>query len=717
MTNFFNFVLRWSFYLLIFLVPLVFYSGSHELFEYSKMMLTYAGTIIIVTSWLGKMVSEKKLIFRRTFLDIPILAYLLSHIISTIFSLDPHTSLWGYYTRFHEGLFATISYIALYYALVSNLVKKDVIKIITFGFMGASIVSIWGWLEHNGHSISCAFIPPNNFDVSCWIQDVKSRVFATLGQPNWMAAYLDIIILTSIGLLVNSKFENLNSKQGQNPKTALKLGLKYSDFILICLSSLFFAALVFTRSRSGIIGLAIGTAVFLILFLVKYGKAQIKNLRLVFIALSVFCLISLSVGLPLPVLDKINLGNLLSRKQAIENTPKTNPSDGYIDIGISESGDIRKIVWEGAIKVWQRYPIFGSGVETFAYAYYKDRPVAHNYVSEWDFLYNKAHNEFLNVLATTGSVGMLAYLSLIAVYIYWAIKTGLKTANDPILVFALLGSYISILITNFFGFSVVIVGIYFFLIPGFSLLLTDKEQPISKLPPKSPSNATQLLAWGILGIAVIFCELKLINMWQADKAFAYGKNLDGVQAYVQASDYLQQAVTLNPDEPTFTDELSYNDALLATLINQAASTSAQKAMIDPYIQSAIKYSNETIVSSPNSLPFWKTRTKVFYQLSAIQPNYILQSLEAITKAAELAPTDPKVHYNLGLILGRAGQTNDAIKAFEETVAMKIDYRDAHYALAAYYKELGNKDKAKEQLNFILNRIGPDKAAQDLLKEL
>jgi putative inorganic carbon (hco3(-)) transporter len=60
---------------------------------------------------------------------------------------------------------------------------------------------------------------------------------------------------------------------------------------------------------------------------------------------------------------------------------------------------------KGAWELTKKYPLFGSGVETFAYSYYNVRPVEHNLVTEWDFLYNKAHNEFLNYAATTGFVG------------------------------------------------------------------------------------------------------------------------------------------------------------------------------------------------------------------------------------------------------------------------------------------------------------------------
>jgi O-antigen ligase len=58
-------------------------------------------------------------------------------------------------------------------------------------------------------------------------------------------------------------------------------------------------------------------------------------------------------------------------------------------------------------------PLFGTGVETFAFAYYTYRPAQHNMTSEWDYLYNKAHNEYLNYLATIGILGLGSYLLMI----------------------------------------------------------------------------------------------------------------------------------------------------------------------------------------------------------------------------------------------------------------------------------------------------------------
>lgn len=721
MTNIAPSIIRFGFYILFFLVPLVFYSGSFELFEYNKMMLTYAFTIIIVSAWIIKIIIEHRPVWsqiKRTPFDLPIVLYLISHLISTFLSLDTHTSIWGYYSRFHEGLLASISYILLFYAAVSNLDKRDVSRIFIFSFLSGILVSVWGALEHFGHSPSCLAIT-GKFDVDCWIQDVKSRVFATLGQPNWMAAYLDALILIALGYVLS-----------------IKKNLKF-----LLLIPLFFSALLFTKSRSGILGLIIGLGTFGLATLITHRRnlqALILNRGLI-LSVALISATVLIFGLPFAGLEKFTVSSLLSSSPSITKGPESSPAapiklSGPIDA--YESGDIRKIVWKGAIKIWQRHPIFGSGVETFAHAYYLDRPVEHNLVSEWDFLYNKAHNEFLNILATTGTVGMLAYLSLIVAYAWWNIKNLLTSdSNNSFILAALFAAYISILVTNFFGFSVVIVALFFFLSPAFSLILknpqTETLQPVkAKSAHHQHEPSISLSQWIIVSVISALSLLmlwNLTNMWLADKSFAYGKNLDGVSEYASAYPYLSEAVNRNPDEPTFRDELAYNEAILAGALFNQASGSAREKLTTPYggseisaetfVQKAIFDSNKVVETSPNILAFWKTRTKIFHQLSAIDGKYRSEAIRSIKKAASLAPTDAKVHYNLGLLLGQSGQLNEAIQIMAKTVKMKPDYPDARYALGLFYSEAGQKQKASEQMQYILDHIASkDERATKWLEE-
>lgn len=170
----------------------------------------------------------------------------------------------------------------------------------------------------------------------------------------------------------------------------------------------------------------------------------------------------------------------------------------------------------------------------------------------------------------------------------------------------------------------------------------------------------------------IYLEFCLWNIWQADKSYALGKNLDSVQQYTNAYTYLKEAVDANPDEPTFRDELAYNEAVIASaLFNQKTATDTAKMLKNE----AILNSNLVVEQSPNSLPFWKNRTKIFYQLSMPE-----EALKAITKAVDLAPTDAKVHYNYGLLLEHNGQKEEARKIYLETLQLKPNYSEVKEAL-------------------------------------
>src|SRR3989304_1389309 len=113
------------FSVLLFFVPLVVFPKTSELFEFNKMVLIYALTVIIVVFWVARMIYYQKVIFRRTILDIPLLLFVFSQVVSTITSIDPTTSLFGYYSRVHGGLLSCLAYALFYWAFFSNMNKKE----------------------------------------------------------------------------------------------------------------------------------------------------------------------------------------------------------------------------------------------------------------------------------------------------------------------------------------------------------------------------------------------------------------------------------------------------------------------------------------------------------------------------------------------------------------------------------------------------------------
>ena len=682
------------------------------------------------------MILQRRILLCRTPLDIPIALFLLSQVVASIHSLDPHISLWGYYSRFNGGLLSIISYILLYYAFVSNFNYKLIKRLLWISLASGIIVALWGLPSHFGHDPTCLLFR-GTFDVSCWTESFqpKIRIFSTLGQPNWLAVYL--AILTPIAIAFG-----LNMTRNA-AKITRKYILRFTLYVILLI--LFFLDLLFTESQSGFAGLVIGLAFFTLSFL-YFEKNQIKKPSLKKLALNswhllsimlVFVVITFFAGQPISALNSFTFSGIKSHLFQKQNKPVVQSSKPVFagELGGTDSGKIRLIVWKGAVDIWKHNPLFGTGVETFAFAYYQYRPPSHNLTSEWDFLYNKAHNEYLNYLATTGIFGLGSYLLIIVSFIFLVLKN-LKSSiinnKSYLLVTALLASYLAILVSNFFGFSVVIVNIYFFLIPAFVLTLLGLVSPNNELVllknknSKPARNASanvadglsifQLLSVVVVIFASFYFLFTLFRYWLADQSYAVGYNLDRAGDYQYAYPKLQEGITLRGDEPVFQDELANNSAILAAaFFNQNDATTAATLA-----KQAIEISNYVVANHPNNLTFWKTRTRIFYMLSSIDKQYLEKSLTALVKASDLAPTDAKISYNLGVLYEQNGQLEKAITTLEKTIELKPDYRDAYYALGLFYHEKSiNKNnqtvnvtletKAINSMEYILTHISTDDA--------
>src|SRR3990167_1778184 len=94
---------KYLYYLLFFITPFIMYSGTSELFEFNKMIYIYLITSSILCIWILRMASQGRILFKRTPFDIPIVLFFLSQLLSTLFSIDMHTSIFGYYGRFNGG--------------------------------------------------------------------------------------------------------------------------------------------------------------------------------------------------------------------------------------------------------------------------------------------------------------------------------------------------------------------------------------------------------------------------------------------------------------------------------------------------------------------------------------------------------------------------------------------------------------------------------------
>lgn len=291
------------------------------------------------------------------------------------------------------------------------------------------------------------------------------------------------------------------------------------------------------------------------------------------------------------------------------------------------------------------------------------------------------------------------------------------------------GGYLAIVISNFFGFSVVILNLFLFIFPIFFFDLAQNKTlshsrtiPLGKeaFNKVGPGRALLIVT---LVLITLYSEFYLLNFWNADRKYALGYNLNKAGEYVQAYTHLADASKMLPSEDLYKDELSINMATLSILLeDQKQSTQAAQFGVE-----AKRLSDEITQKHPKNVIFLKTRARVAFALAQINPDYLDLAIETVNKTRQLAPTDAKLVYNLALFYNQKGDTDKTIKYFEEALKIKPNYLDVYYAMALFYSQLAKdnpaqsleyKRRAKDSIEYILKNIDPThQPSKELLKSL
>ncbi|MCR4326519.1 MAG: O-antigen ligase family protein [Candidatus Roizmanbacteria bacterium] len=633
-------------------VPFIFSPFSSELFELPKMLTVYAYTAILGPLAIYRYYQLNKLLTLNRLTQLlfgSLILFYLSQLLATLFSIDRHLSWFGYYSRINGGMLSLSAYLILAVSTYILLYKEHVITVLKGVLLGGVILLLWGLPAKFGYDVTC-LVATGSLSVSCWTSDFNPtvRLFSTIGQPNWYAAHLMVIALTIL-FIITTGTNLVNKKYVQYERYAL-----FIMFLLTCIE------LVWTGSRSGMISFLIAIIIFTL-------GSWYKKVKLPWMYL-VFAVIPLVVLLYEPIKGMVI-------KPVPEATPATvtEASSVATTQSVTPSSQIRLIVWKGGLELLKRYPWLGTGPETFALSYFFTRPAEHNLTSEWDFVYNKAHNEFINTAANSGYIGITLYTFMlltmagIAAYLFYPTKGGIRS-HLALLVFSMLAG---LSVSNFFGFSTSTTQLFLYLFPV--LLLIYMKEPDTK-------------AFSKPGVLAIFCYIVflviagnyLIDYAAADLAYAKGKGYKNSEAIAPAYTYTAHAL-LRRKEPIYLDQQAYLSAQLS-LYYQSVKDLKHR---NQYAQQAIQMNKETLDGSPFSLTYWRSRGRIYYVLSLAymsdkpkqSKEYLSQSQQAFKKAEEIAPTDPKNYLSHALVLSE-DKPEDAKRLLRKALKLKPNYPEA-----------------------------------------
>ena len=402
------------------LTPLFFDIFSSRVFEPDKITLLRSLALAALAAWLIKLISERGLHFEasrsnyaswkgllRAPLVIPVLVLMAVYIISTIFSVSPHASLFGSYQRL-QGTYTTFSYLVLFAVVAANLRRRaQVDRAITIAIITSLPIALYGIIQHY------------KLDPLPWGGDTTERVTGNLGNAIFLAAYLIMTAPVALGRVVTSFHGILTDPDSKRlPFNVIRAAI----YIFIFAVNL--VAIYFSGSRGPWLGLMAGFFFFFVLLSLQW-RARTLTLITVGIAalLAVFLVVLNIPNGPLEALrDKPGIGRL-----------------GDVFDTQGGTGKVRDLIWQGVVKLvlphspitqpdgtpdrWNVLrPLIGYGPEALYVAYNRFYPPDLAHIEARNASPDRSHNETWDAVANTGLLGLASYLLLFVGVFYYGLK-------------------------------------------------------------------------------------------------------------------------------------------------------------------------------------------------------------------------------------------------------------------------------------------------------
>ena len=700
------------FYLLVFLLPLFWLPITSEYLEFNKQYLLFVLVCLIFLAWLYKQViSDKRLMIKRTPLDIFIFVFMILMILSAVFSVDKVSSLLGFYGRFSDNLIGILSLCVLYFLIVNNVrtTKLTLSQNSSEKFEQASnnreaprpsFKETWTarfaipglttnklinvFLVSVGVVVIISYL--SIFNIWARIPGLpgvmKTKVFNTIaGTLEGLSVFLSVVLCLIVGRILMAKLKNQKSKIGNF--------INYFLFILCILLLLLIdfwpAWIVLLVTMLLVLGFAFWSRLF----------REKVNVLLIPILLIIISIIGLSSDIRYPI-SKIS--------PSFVNIPRE------VNLNYSVANHI---VWESI----KKYPLFGSGIGTFYHNFCLFKPKEFNQSLVWNIRFDKAPNHIMEMISTTGILGILSYLGIIGMLILLAIVGLKRLKKEPNYIKENSSYFLPVFLTWFSLFVAQFVyiqnstlGFCFFLFMGLSLVELRKIIKIksrikfsfSKWPELGLIAGTVLIVIAIVVVGLFYmggrfylAEAKVIKIWKTQE-----ENIKN----------LEKIINLNPYRSNYRIFLSRG--YLSWVLNEVQKKKEEQnvGLIRGYISSSIAQGKKATEISPNFVNTWENLGVIYRDLRLLTQGADKWAVESFEKALELEPNNPVLYAEIGKIYAVKAvpkaedfQENitKAIEKFNKAVELKSDYLDPKIQLALAEEKRGNIEKAIKRLEEIL----------------
>jgi len=371
--------------------------------------------------------------------------------------------------------------------------------------------------------------------------------------------------------------------------------------------------------------------------------------------------------------------------------------------------------------------LFGSGVGNYGVVFSRFKQVAFNTDSAlWSFTFFRSSTYILELLATTGILGLLSFLFLIYkivkerpvfVPLILIIAAGFVLPFSFVtqaLFFLLLALFVAIqgLETHqqhrFFDVELQLVALKKGII---SLLPTEEESKVKQdgLSRLLPGFIFVLVAAFVLGLGFLSARYMLSNIKFQNSIVAASQN-NGQLTY----SFQKDAIALFSFNEAYyrifaQTNLSLANSLATSIQGQKTPSTTTTQTVYTLIQQSINAARQATTLAPQSAQDWLNLSSVYRSLIGFGQNADSFAILSAQQAVTLDPNNPQGYINLGGIYYQLSQWDKAEQQFQQAVTLKQDFPNAYYNLGHTLMQKGDLKGALAQFETVKTLVANDPA--------
>jgi tetratricopeptide (TPR) repeat protein len=351
-----------------------------------------------------------------------------------------------------------------------------------------------------------------------------------------------------------------------------------------------------------------------------------------------------------------------------------------------------------------RTALIGIGPDNFSAIFTKVKDFTYNQSPLWQInSFSISRSAILQIFTEVGIVGLLSFCILIFSVFKPITKQWNNEAMKP-----LFFVFIYLLICLFMFPASLITWFLFFIVLGLV------SQQLNNETAKQSTDLSNLMPL-YLGIVVISFGLIGASAYLLGRSYAseyfFKKSINGAVANNAKLVYDNQrkAIILNPFIERFRSNFAQTNLLIANNLVQKDSkkiNEQDRQVITQAIQSSIAEGKAVVSLNPQKAGNWQALAQIYLNIINLAQGADVWTISAYQRAILADPQNPVYRVGLGGVYYSLNKYDDALKFFEQAVALKPNWPNASYNYAWANFQKKNYPLAVNALQATLKLLDP-----------